>query len=122
MQASRVSELPTEGFHVFSPPLCTCMHTHTVFSSQASLLSLHDRFYHDVNSVVPCFRLTNATHQIGCSGWSLGGRKGRERGWRGGGKGRERGWRGGGKGRMERREEREGREEGGKRRVVRRED
>ena len=66
--------LPIEGFHVFSPPLCTCMHTHTVFSSQASLLSLHDRFYHDVNSVVPCFRLTNATHQIGCSGWSLGGR------------------------------------------------
>ena len=57
--------------------------THTVLSSQASLLSLHDRFYHDVNSVIPCFRLTNATHQIGCSGWPLGGGKGRERVWRG---------------------------------------
>ena len=68
--------------HIHTTHPHTSHTTHTVFSSQASLLSLHDRFYHDVSSVIPCFRLTNATHQIGCSGWSLGGRKGRERGWR----------------------------------------
>ena len=100
--------MPTHTTHPHTPHAHTHhTHTHTVFSSQASLLSLHDRFYHDVNSVVPCFRLTNATHQIGCSGWSLGGRNGRERVEREGGRGE--------------RVEREGGEEG-KRKRVRREE
>jgi len=38
-----------------------------VFPSLSTLPSLHERFYRSINSAIPCFRLTNATHQIGCS-------------------------------------------------------
>ena len=37
-----------------------------VFSDQLKLV--HDRIYKTLPGAVSCFRLTNATHQIGCSG------------------------------------------------------
>ena len=39
----------------------------------SSLKSLNDRFYQtlEANSAVACFRLTNATNQIGCSGTQI---------------------------------------------------
>lgn len=38
-----------------------------LFSITTQLPSLLDRIYHSINTVYPCFRLINATRQIGCS-------------------------------------------------------
>eukprot|EP00731_Ephydatia_muelleri_P012106 Em0006g1000a len=37
-------------------------------SITTQLPSLHDRIYHSIDTFYPCFRLINATRQIGCSG------------------------------------------------------
>ena len=42
----------------------------TVSLTAASLETVYQKIYTEISGIVPCFRLTNATSQIGCSGES----------------------------------------------------